>query len=108
MVEYMILKLIANAEDDGSGTIEYDMVSYSSAISDCEKGQQKSGAHCNTPGCCNGAGRGPRAPSAHIKPKSVKGMLAGTNAITHAKVKRTKKFVLTGEELQETIDEADH
>ena len=30
-----------------------------------------------------------------------------TNIIAHAEVKKTKKFVITGEELQETIDEAD-
>ena len=48
--------------------------SYNSAISSCEKGQQKSGAHCSIGKCYNGAERGPRAPeSFDLKLKDVKG-----------------------------------
>ena len=100
--------MIANAVYYGSGTIEYDMVSYSSAISDCEKGQQDLGAHCSTSGCYNGADRGPRAPgSFDLKPKDVKGELEGMNTIAHAEAKRTEKFMTIDEVLQEMIDEVD-
>ena len=38
----------------------------------------------------------------------MKGALAGTNTIAHAEAKRTEKLMTIDEELQETIDEADH
>ena len=51
--------------------------------------------------------RGRPSPPPPLKPKDVEGTLAETNTIAHAKAKGTEKFMITGEELQETIDEAE-
>ena len=87
--------------------IEYrNSIEYNEFLMLMTQGQQKSGAHCSTARCCNGAERGPRAPeNLDLKPKDVKGKLAGMNTIAHAEIKMTEETMV--KELQEMRDEAD-